>query len=92
MAGRPDSVGEHIVAIDGTDVRDLTTDAAAGMLQGVEGTRVVVEVTRSGGGSTRRMSLTRRAVTVKSIPVAKIIDFGVRESWEACPVTMSSTR
>jgi carboxyl-terminal processing protease len=66
--------GEHIVAIDGADVRDLTTDAAAGMLQGIEGTRVVVEVARSGSGSTRRMSLTRRAVTVKSIPVAKIID------------------
>ncbi|MBI3861932.1 MAG: S41 family peptidase [Planctomycetia bacterium] len=66
--------GEHIVAIDGTDVRDLTTDAAAGMLQGVEGTRVVVEVARAGGSQARRMSLTRRAVTVKSIPIAKIID------------------
>jgi carboxyl-terminal processing protease len=71
--------GEHIVAIDGTDVREMTTDAAAGMLQGVEGTRVVVEVERvgtggNGGGPSRRLSLTRRAVVVKSIPVAKIID------------------
>lgn len=66
--------GEHIVAIDGTDVRDMTTDSAAGMLQGVEGTRVVVEVQRAGGGQPRRQTLTRRAVTVKSIPVAKIID------------------
>jgi carboxyl-terminal processing protease len=66
--------GEHIVAIDGTNVRDLTTDAAAGMLQGLEGTRVVIEAVRSDNGPSRRMSLTRRAVTVKSIPVAKIID------------------
>jgi carboxyl-terminal processing protease len=66
--------GEHIVAIDGTDVRDATTDAAAGMLQGLEGTRVVVDVERPAGGPARRLSLTRRAVVVKSIPVAKIID------------------
>jgi carboxyl-terminal processing protease len=66
--------GEHIVSIDGTSVRDLTTDAAAGMLQGVEGTRVVVEVERAAGDKVRRMSLARRAVTVKSIPVARIID------------------
>ena len=66
--------GEHIVAIDGTSVRELTTDAAAGMLQGVEGSRVSVEVERAAGGQVRRLSLARRAVTVKSIPVARIID------------------
>jgi carboxyl-terminal processing protease len=66
--------GEHIVAIDGTDVRDLTTDSAAGMLQGQEGTRVVVDVQRAAGGQPHRLSLTRRAVVVKSIPVARIID------------------
>jgi carboxyl-terminal processing protease len=66
--------GEYIVAIDGTDVRDMTTDSAAGMLQGLEGTRVSVDVSRSGAGTSRRLSLPRRAVTVKSIPVAKIID------------------
>jgi carboxyl-terminal processing protease len=66
--------GEHIVAIDGTDVRDATTDAAAGMLQGPEGSRVTVDVQRATGAQPRRLTLTRRAVTVKSIPVAKIID------------------
>lgn len=66
--------GEHIVGIDGKDVRELATDAAAGLLQGLEGTRVVVEVQRSDTGSTRRLPLTRRAVTVKSIPIAKIVD------------------
>jgi carboxyl-terminal processing protease len=66
--------GEHIVAIDGANVRELTTDAAAGMLQGVEGSRVTVEVERAAGDKLRRLSLARRAVTVKSIPVARIID------------------
>jgi len=66
--------GEHIVGIDGADVREATTDSAAGMLQGLEGTRVVVEAQRADGGAPRRVSLTRRAVTVKSIPLAKIID------------------
>ena len=68
--------GEHIVGIDGKDVRELTTDAAAGMLQGVEGTRVVVEVQRGEGHTARRLTLTRRAVVVKSIPVARMIDRG----------------
>lgn len=66
--------GEHIVGIDGIDVRQKSTDEAAGMLQGLDGSRVSVEVQPAGGGSPRRMALTRRAVVVKSIPVAKIID------------------
>lgn len=64
--------GEHIVAIDGVDVRQMSTDEAAGMLQGVDGSRVTVEV--QGAGAPRRMALTRRAVVVKSVPVAKIVD------------------
>jgi carboxyl-terminal processing protease len=52
----------------------MTTDEAASRLQGREGSRVVVEVQRTSGGPTRRVTLSRRAVVVKSIPVAKIID------------------
>jgi carboxyl-terminal processing protease len=66
--------GEHIVSIDGVDVRAMSTDEAAGMLQGIEGTRVVLEVQQAGGDAIRRLSVARRAVVVKSIPVAKIID------------------
>lgn len=66
--------GEHITTIDGVDVREKTTDEAAGMLQGPEGSRVTIEVQRGEEGRTRRLSLARRAVTVKSIPVAKIVD------------------
>src|SRR5262249_21164051 len=66
--------GEQIVAIDGANVREMSTDSAAGLLQGVEGTRVSIEVQNGESGPVRRLSLTRRAVVVKSIPVAKIID------------------
>lgn len=66
--------GEHIVSIDGVDVRKMTTDEAAGMLQGTEGSRAVLEVERADADAVRRVSVTRRAVVVKSIPVAKIID------------------
>ncbi|MFN0056287.1 MAG: S41 family peptidase [Planctomycetales bacterium] len=66
--------GEHIVNIDGVDVRQMTTDESASRLQGTEGSRVVLEVQKSNGGSVRRVSVTRRAVVVKSVPVAKIVD------------------
>lgn len=66
--------GEHIVSIDGSDCRQMTTDEAAGLLQGLEGTQVTLEVQRSSTGSARRVRATRRAVTVKSIPIVRIID------------------
>jgi carboxyl-terminal processing protease len=66
--------GEHIVSIDGIDVRKMTTDEAAGMLQGTAGSRVVLEAQKIDGGAVRRLSISRRAVIVKSIPIAKIID------------------
>lgn len=66
--------GEHIVSIDGTDCRLMTTDEAAGLLQGTEGSRVTLEIERSTTGRVRRMTLGRRAVNVKSIPIAKIVD------------------
>jgi len=66
--------GDHIVSIDGVDVRQMTTDEAAGMLQGTEGSRVVLEIQRPSAGTAKRLSLSRRAVIVKSIPIAKMID------------------
>lgn len=66
--------GEHIVQIDGIDCRTMTTDEAAGLLQGTEGSRVSLEIERSTTGRTRRVTLGRRAVNVKSIPIAKIVD------------------
>jgi carboxyl-terminal processing protease len=68
------ATGEHIVRIDGIDVRQMSTDEAAEMLQGTAGSRVVLEVQPANGAASRRVSASRRAVIVKSIPVAKIID------------------
>lgn len=68
------SAGEHIVKIDSVDVRQMATDEAAGLLQGTEGSRVSLEVQKANGGDVRRLSAMRRAVVVKSIPLAKIID------------------
>jgi carboxyl-terminal processing protease len=65
--------GEHIVGIDGTDCRNMTTDEAASLLQGVENSRVNLEIAGQ-DELIRHGAFTRRAVNVKSIPVAKIID------------------
>ena len=65
--------GEHIVAIDGTDCREMSTDEAAGMLRGTVGSRVRLDV-ESKIGAERGTTLTRRPVQVKSIPFAKMID------------------
>lgn len=66
--------GDHIVGVDGKDVRTVTTEEAAGLLQGKEGSRVVVEFVRDGETAPRKVTLRRRAVQIKSIPVATIID------------------
>ena len=75
--------GEFIVAIDGNDCRNMSTDEAARLLRGPSGSHVDLEIENrvavtdgSGGDSTRRRNRTfvRRAVKVKSIPIAEIID------------------
>lgn len=66
--------GEHIVSVDGHDCRNMTTDEAAGLLQGQSGSRVTVDVQRTPEDRARRLSLSRRAVVVKSIPIIKMVD------------------
>ncbi|RPI89291.1 MAG: PDZ domain-containing protein, partial [Planctomycetaceae bacterium] len=66
--------GEHIVSIDGRDVTNATTDEAASYLQGAAGSKVTLEVARGAGGQTRRITLVRRPVEIKSIPVAELIE------------------
>lgn len=65
--------GEHIVSIDGTDCRLMSTDEAANMLQGRPESIVHLGV-EDRNEQTRERSFKRRAVSVKSIPIAKIID------------------
>jgi carboxyl-terminal processing protease len=61
-----------ITAIEGQDCRFKTTDEAAGLLTGKAGTQVRLEV--QGANGRREVSVARREVRVKSIPVAMIVD------------------
>ncbi|MDB5337138.1 MAG: carboxyl-terminal protease, partial [Planctomycetaceae bacterium] len=65
--------GEHIVGIDGTNCRLMTTDEAANMLQGKPGSQVRLDV-EGRDTQVRKSSFSRRAVHVKSLPIVKIID------------------
>uniref|UniRef100_A0A7C2P3H0 PDZ domain-containing protein n=1 Tax=Schlesneria paludicola TaxID=360056 RepID=A0A7C2P3H0_9PLAN len=66
--------GDHITAIDQVDCRNLTTEEAAGLLQGPPGSRVRLTLTDPQTHESRTAQLTRRAVKVKSVPVAEIVD------------------
>lgn len=65
--------GDHIVAIDGVECRSMTTDEAAGLLQGTPRSRVTLTLADPAGDE-RTVTLTRRAVTVKSFPIVRMID------------------
>lgn len=65
--------GEHIIKIDGVDCIALSTDEAANMLQGREGSQVTLDITGQ-HAEKRRGRFTRRAVNVKSIPIARMVD------------------
>ncbi len=65
--------GEYIVAINGASCKNMTTDEAAKVLRGPPGTRVTLVVEGS-GNRPRQGEFVRRAVEVKSIPVARIVD------------------
>ncbi len=66
--------GDFITKIDGVDCRNMTTEQAAGMLQGTPESRVKLQLTDPDTQATRDTALVRRAVKVKSIPVAQMID------------------
>lgn len=66
--------GEHIIAIDGRDSRNMTTDAASQLLRGPSGSVVRLTIETADGQQTRSRRFARRAVAVASIPVAEIID------------------
>lgn len=65
--------GDYIVRVDDHDVRDMSTEEAANLLTGNSGSLVTLEISRDGRNQFKATCM-RRAVQVKSIPVAKIID------------------
>lgn len=78
IAGSPAEKGglraqDRIVAINGAGVEGMTTEKAAGLLQGTEGTQVEVSI-QSPGEAVRRVRLRRQQVDVPSIDQVKIVD------------------
>jgi carboxyl-terminal processing protease len=66
-------VGDRILAVDGQSTRELNTDQAANLLQGVEGSVAHLSVTGP-DGRTRELSARRRRVDVPSVDNAEILD------------------
>jgi carboxyl-terminal processing protease len=65
--------GDRIVAVAGQSTRAISTDKAADILKGPEGSTVVVTV-ESPDGTTRDLQVMRRRVEVPSVENARIID------------------
>lgn len=66
--------GDYIVSIDGVNCRHMTTEEAAGLLQGTPESRVRLGLTSGDSDDERSAQLTRRAVKVKSIPTVEMVD------------------
>ncbi|MDA0284077.1 MAG: S41 family peptidase [Planctomycetota bacterium] len=66
--------GDRITWIDGKDIRTASIDEAAAMMRGQVGSRVKLRIERPSDKRDWEAVLIRRAVQVKSIPVAEIVD------------------
>ena len=64
---------EWIVAVDGKDVREMSTDESAALLTGLPGSRVNLQI-EGRRGEVRPVSCVRRSVEVKSVPFAQMVD------------------
>jgi carboxyl-terminal processing protease len=65
--------GDQILAVDGRSTATLSTDRAADLLQGADGSTVVLDLAAP-GQSPRRLSVRRRIVEVASIEQVSIVD------------------
>ena len=65
--------GDRILAVNGRSTKDLTTDQAAAMLQGAEGTAVTL-VVAAPGQPQRQLNVRRRRVDVPSVDQVRILD------------------
>ncbi|EFN57183.1 hypothetical protein CHLNCDRAFT_9114, partial [Chlorella variabilis] len=62
--------GDQILSIDGQDTSTLSLYAAGNLLQGPEGSEVVLRVRPSGGGAPRDLSLTRQPIQFNPVDSA----------------------
>jgi carboxyl-terminal processing protease len=65
--------GDRIVAVGGRPVREITTDRAANLLQGQQGTTVKLSVVRP-GAEPREVTLRRQRVEVPSVDEVQMLD------------------
>ncbi len=65
--------GERITQVNGQSIAGLSLDEAAARLQGESGTRLEITI-QSRDGKSRKLALTRRAVDVESVPLARIVE------------------
>ncbi len=65
--------GDRIVEVDGRTMREISTDAAADMLKGDEGTAVSLAVINPAGAK-RQLRVVRKVVEVPSVERVSIID------------------
>jgi carboxyl-terminal processing protease len=65
--------GDRIIAVDGRSTAELTTDEAASLLSGAEGSTVRVAV-RTAGQSDRELAIRREHVEVPSLEDVQIVD------------------
>jgi len=66
-------IGDRIIEVDGRTLGQVSPDAMADMLRGVEGSQVRVTA-RDAAGMVRQLTLTRQRVEVPSVENVKIID------------------
>lgn len=66
--------GDYIVAIDGIKTLTMSTDEAAKLLRGPNGSMVRMSLKADSEELTRNRAFVRRPVIVKSVSVAKIVD------------------
>ena len=68
--------GDHIVAIDNTDVRDKSPDDLIRLMRGAAGTKVVLSIKRGGKDALLHLTLTREIIAVSSV-AQKLLDDNV---------------
>ncbi len=59
--------GDQIVAVDGTDVTGMETDAAVALIKGEEGTQVELKIYREGETDYLQKTLTRRSIDIPTV-------------------------
>jgi carboxyl-terminal processing protease len=62
--------GDEILAIDGQQTSELSLYAAGGLLQGAEGSEVILKVKARGGGNVKDVKLTRQPIKINPVDSA----------------------